>query len=404
MKNKKKKEQVSVEKRMIRYALVIFILYVILSFCYFYSNGKWSQEVLFPFCVDFGLFYAAGKMTLSGNAAQIFNIPAHHALLERILNTDLPFYLPWLYPPIFLLAIVPFAFLPYHLAMVLWLIITLALALFAVYRMLPKRKELALFMLGFPGVLMNMRWGQNGFLNTALLAISICYLESNPVLSGVMIGLLAYKPQFAFFPFVILLFSRKWKAVLSAVGSAVAVSLLSLLAFGSDVWVQFFGSFFHAFASLGGTEQLSVFSIQMAPYTTLLNLGVDSRVSIAIQGIITVSVILATLWVWKHTKRLPLKGAMMVLGIPLSIPYFMQYDLMILALPLVLLVYDFFENGCSKTEIGLTALLWLLPLINWPLVLATHVQICPPVLIAIAVMILLRVKRDKSTPALQQAL
>ena len=80
----------------------------------------------------------------------------------------------------------------------------------------------------------------------------------------------------------------------------------------------------------------------------------------------------------------------------------MQYDLAILALPLVLLVYDFFENGCSKTELVLTALLWLLPLFNWPTVIFTGVQLSPVVLIAVSVMILLRVKRAEKNQPLRQ--
>jgi hypothetical protein len=249
---------------------------------------------------------------------------------------------------------------------------------------------------------MNLRWGQNGFLSAALLALSIGFMETNPLLSGAMIGLLAYKPQLAFLPFIILLLSKKWKAVFAAVCSAVAVSLVSLVLFGVEPWVQFIGSFFHASASLSGMEQLAIAAIQNSPYSALFNLWADSRISMAGQSVITISVILAVHWVWKHTNRLPLMGAMLVLGIPLSIPYFLQYDLAILALPLVLLVYDFFENGCSKTELVLTALLWLLPLFNWPVVIFTGVQLSPLVLIAVSVMILLRVRRENKNLPLRQ--
>lgn len=402
MENKQKTKWSSVENRIILYSLVFFLIFAAIFYYYVFSKNGAAQTAQSPFCVDFGLFYAAGKMTLSGNTAQIYDIPVHHAVVEQVLNTKLPFYLPWLYPPIFLLAIVPFALLPFHLALVLWLLVTLALALFAVYRMLPSRKGLAVLLLGFPGVLMNLRWGQNGFLSAALLAFSFGFLETNPLLSGAMIGLLAYKPQFAFLPFVILLLSKKWKAVLAAVCSAVIVSLVSLVLFGVEPWVQFIGSFFHASASLSGTEQQAIAAIQTSPYSALFNLWADSRISIAGQGVITVSMILAVRWVWKHTSRLPLKGAMLVLGIPLSIPYFLQYDLAILALPLVLLVYDFFEHGCSKTELVLTALLWMLPMINWPTVIFTSVQLSPVVLIAVSVMILLRVKREQKNQPLQQ--
>ena len=87
-----------------------------------------------------------------------------------------------------------------------------------------------------------------------------------------------------------------------------------------------------------------------------------------------------------------------MLGIPLVIPYFMQYDLMILAVPIILLAYEFLEKGASKIEFALLELLFLLPILNWPLVIYTRVQICPLVMIATMILILLRAKRERSQP------
>ena len=79
----------------------------------------------------------------------------------------------------------------------------------------------------------------------------------------------------------------------------------------------------------------------------------------------------------------------------------MQYDLAILGLALVLLVYDLLEYGNRKIEIAMVALLWFMPLVNSSIALFTMVQICPPVLMAEMVMIVLRIKREATNPVLQ---
>ena len=87
-----------------------------------------------------------------------------------------------------------------------------------------------------------------------------------------------------------------------------------------------------------------------------------------------------------------------MLGMPLIIPYFMQYDLVILGLALVLMIYDFSLKGYTKVEGVMAALLWLMPLINSPVVLFTHIQLCPVVLIAEMVMIIKRILRQERLP------
>jgi hypothetical protein len=116
-----------------------------------------------PLGIDFAVYYTTSKMVISGASSDIYNESIHHSWLERTLDRKTPFYLAWVYPPSFLLMIVPFAFLPYYWAMTLWLIITFLLALFSVYLLVPKCKQLALVFCSFPGILMNLRWGQTDF-------------------------------------------------------------------------------------------------------------------------------------------------------------------------------------------------------------------------------------------------
>jgi hypothetical protein len=73
----------------------------------------------------------------------------------------------------------------------------------------------------------------------------------------------------------------------------------------------------------------------------------------------------------------------------------MQYDLTILAVPLVLLAYDYSQFGFRKNELLFTTLIWFLPVVSWPLMRFTAIQICPLVLVFQLIVIILRVKREK---------
>lgn len=350
-----------------------------------------------PYGVDFGVYYTAGSMVLSGESDRIFDIAAHHAALEEVLQRQLPFYLPWLYPPVFLLAIVPFCFVPFTTALVLWLTVTFLLALFALYRLLPKHKGLAFLICGFPGFLMNMRWGQNGFLSTALLGFGIFFLESNPVLAGLMFGLLVYKPQMAVFPLLILLLSKKWRVlkwavIFAAIGVAVSGAL-----FGFDLWVQFFQSFFSSTAGLLCDNGMSLAPIQPSLYSTLRLAGLSDTVSYLLQALLGIAAAFAVWRVWRTTDRMALRGSALVLGIFLFNPYFLQYDLMLLSIPLSLLLYDFLEHGVHPHEIVLLFLLWLLPLLDMNLVEKIGFHVCPILLVLLLLMIWFRIKSGDRT-------
>ena len=112
--------------------LLRFFLLFVFIFCYYVADASGKQIVASPYGVDFGVYYAAGKMATSGAPDSIYDASAHHAALEAVLNRKLPFILSWAYPPTFLLTVAPLSFLPYHFALALWLVVTFALAFLAV--------------------------------------------------------------------------------------------------------------------------------------------------------------------------------------------------------------------------------------------------------------------------------
>lgn len=180
------------ENRFAIYSLVFLCLYIFIFVNAIMTDITSSIKLESPFGIDFAVYYTTGKMVTAGNIENIYNVPVHHAALEGLLQREIPFLLSWVYPPTFLLVILPFSILPYYVGLAFWQITTFLLALWAVYLLIPKYKNLAFLFCGFPGVLMNFRWGQNGFLNTSLLAFGLYFLERSPVFSGLMFGLLAY--------------------------------------------------------------------------------------------------------------------------------------------------------------------------------------------------------------------
>ena len=402
METRDKQPQASMKKKIVVYSIMIFAIYVLLFFFILFSNVLDNGTGLSEFGIDFADYYTAGHMAISGELDNVYSVPAHRATMEQLLGVVVPFTLPWRYPPVFLLAIIPFSLLPFKISMVLWLGVTLALAVVAIYRMLPEKRWLGALALGFPGVFMNFRWGQNGFLSAAILAAGVGALETNPVFGGAMLGLLVYKPQFAVFPFLILLLTKRWKALLAGIGSALAISLVSLALFGAEQWVEFFRSLFVSSSNLMADESAIIAAIQVSVYNAMLVLTESPLVSILAQGLCSIGTIVAVCWIFRKSSRFALKGAALVLGIPLAIPYFMQYDLMILAVPLVLLAYDYSQFGFRKKELLFTTLIWFLPVISWPLMRFTAIQICPLVLVSQLIVNILRVKREKEETLLAQ--
>src|ERR1035441_9686259 len=101
---------------------------------------------------------------------------------------------------------------------------------------------LLLLALAFPAVFINLGQAHNGFLTVALIGAALCQLDRRPWLAGVLIGCLAYKPQFGLLISLVLMGSGRWRVFSAA---AVMVALLALavtLAFGAEVWPAFLAS------------------------------------------------------------------------------------------------------------------------------------------------------------------
>lgn len=375
------------------YSIIIGISYL---FLFVYYTIYAEQNVNFLFGIDYAAYHAAGQMVLNGDIHSIYDIEKHHGMVENVLQIIVPFELPWFYPPTFFLFVLPLAILPYEVALYCWLLLTLILCIYAVYVLTEKNWRIAFLILGFPAVLMNLRWGQNGFLNTALLALGFYFMQVNTKKAGIMFGLLAYKPQILFFPVLVLLLCKKWTTLLWTGLTFLVLSLISILFFGLEVWKNFIFNTGGKSAEIMNEIFSKILVIQPTVYAFLKILGVKDVLLFLLVLLVAISAVGICAWICRVSDNFRLKISSVHIGIFLSMPYLGQYDLIILGIPLVLLFWDFTLNGSCWYEKVILFLFWVMPIFNLSIVEITRVQICPIILAVVMAMICWRVCRQEN--------
>ena len=228
------------------YALAALALYaVFIAIWSLHSTGFTDTGIARP-ATDFSVFWAASHVMLHGASWQAYD-PATFASIERALfgNREEFAFLPWLYPPTFLLVVTPLSLLPLPLSYALATIAGLVVFSWAAMRLSGLastsigRDVGVLALVASPGVFVAALYGQNSLLTAALVASAMLWLDKRPVLSGILIGLLSIKPQMALlFPFV-LIATRAWRTVTSAAITASLFTLTSTLLCGTQTLAMF---------------------------------------------------------------------------------------------------------------------------------------------------------------------
>src|SRR5262249_36228622 len=225
---------------------------------------------------DFLVFWSAGSLALQGHAAATYDPATISAVELRVAASHYP-TLPWVYPPTFLLAVMPFALLPYAVGYLSWAAAGLMAYAGSLYAIIPRRLA-SLVALASPGVLWNLFEGQNGLFTTALLGGSLAFLETRPIVAGIFLGLLTYKPQIGVLFPVVLLITGNWRVIASATATAACFAAASYLAFGTETWARFLGSL-TATANVEFTAQIFPFVALQSTYGLLRSVGASDAIA-----------------------------------------------------------------------------------------------------------------------------
>lgn len=284
---------------------------------------------------DFVNVWAAGKLALDGLPAVAYDWPAHKAVEVLAVGHDFKGYFGWHYPPTFLFAAVTLALLPYTAAYALWAFVTFPAYLAAMRGIVGDRSGYWLAA-AFPAVLSNFIVGQNGFLTAGLIGGTLLFIERRPVLAGIFLGLLTYKPHLGLLFPLVLAASGHWRVffVASAVGALMAA--LSWLAFGMVTWIAFFQSISHtsqAFLSDGWADWGKLQTV----FGVTRTLGGSETLAWTLQGLLAAVTAIIVCLIWRSRAHGDIKAAALGLGAMLATPYLYTYDLVVLAIPLAFL-------------------------------------------------------------------
>ena len=336
---------------------------------------------------DFVVFWSASVLALGGQIAQIFDLPSFHAVQERLLGETVPLY-PWLYPPHGLFTILPLGLLPYLWSYLAWSVSTLALYVFAVLgRAWISLRGLALVLA--PATFVNLLMGQNGFLSAALLIGGLRLLDRSPVLAGVLIGLLSFKPQLGLLVPVALIAARLWRPFLSAAVTVIVMLAISLAAFGAESWTAFFEMSTTNQAKHLNEQRGWFLNIVTTPFMSAGVLGFGMTVRGVIQAAFTLMAVVAVYVTFRKRGDRNLQIAVLLAAVPLASPYGYNYDLTLLSAAVLWAFVNAKETGFLTGEKLVLAAAWMLPL----LVVVGNIRgipLGPPVLVAMLAMLLIR--------------
>jgi hypothetical protein len=284
---------------------------------------------------DFVNVWAAGRLVLEGHAAAAYDWPVHKAMEVAAVGHPFDGYFGWHYPPTFLFAAAALALAPYVAAYLIWLGVTFPAYLVAIRAIVGDRVGY-LLAAAFPAILCNLVVGQNGFLTAALIGGALVMLVERPILAGVLIGLLTYKPHLGLLFPIALAAGGHWRAFVAAGVVAVLMALGSWAAFGMEAWTAFVANIGHtsqAFLSDGWAD----FGKLQTVFGLTRTLGGSEPLAWTLQGTVALASAGAIAALWRSRAQYEIKAAALGCGAMLATPYLYTYDLVVLAVPLAFL-------------------------------------------------------------------
>jgi hypothetical protein len=303
---------------------------------FYWPAGGGLDVVGYPLGRDFINVWSGPQVAFGDNVSALFDLRGYHEAIGRLFGTPLPFH-NWGYPLFTLPAFWPLAQLPYFWALTVW-----TAGLFAVFAAIvlaevePARRTQALLLLALtPACLINTIGGQNGFLSAALFLGGVLNIDRRPILSGVLIGLLTFKPHLGMvLPFALVALGA-WRVIASAAVTALVLFGVATAMFGVDAWRDYF-------AAVGPyqTELLRQFE---GFYTTMMvsvlasarQLGLPYPLALGLQVIVSVGAIALACWAVRRIADPCARAFLLAAATLLATPYAFNYDMTAIGAALV---------------------------------------------------------------------
>jgi hypothetical protein len=184
-------------------------------------------------------------------------------------------------------------------------------------------------------------------------------LPTRPVLAGICLGLLSYKPQYGLLFPLVLIAAAEWTVLFTAAIVTVTIAGASWLAFGTESWQAFFHwipMFSQAFLTEGRAPWFKMQSI----FALVRYVGGTEQLGWIFQWVLTAAVAVVLVVMWRSRLPYALKAAMLAAATLLTTPYLFMYDLVVLGIAVAFLIRAGLDEGFARHEVMALALVFAL--------------------------------------------
>jgi alpha-1,2-mannosyltransferase len=310
---------------------------------------------------DFFNIWSAARLALEGRAMDLFDSQRFYEAQKMMLGADIGFR-PFFYPLFLLPFAAGFGLLAFPAALGVYLVLTFVFYAAAVAARRPKPWGIVLALLLSPASFETIVGGQNGFLTAALFIGGLRLLSAQPVLAGVLLGLLSIKPQLCLLVPVALVAGKHWKTLFSAAAAFIALAGGSVLLFGIEVWQAYIHVSFPAQRELIESGVNKVFNTMMAvtPFMAARILGASLPCAYGVCFVFMAAAAAAVFWAFRRPGPPALRESVLVTATFLAPPYLLVYDMPSLsAMVIGLLVWQ--GTAFSWRVMAMLLAVWLLP-------------------------------------------
>jgi hypothetical protein len=362
---------------------ILLVVTLLWSYGFFPSLGASNPT-------DFVSFYAAGKLTLAGTPALSYVRSAHAAAETAAIGLGHP-YVYFFYPPTFLLWCAPLALLPLRAACLVFEASSLGAWLLVANRILREPGWTWIVpVLAYPAVIWTLFLGQNAFVTAALLGATTLLLDKRPIVAGITLGLICYKPQLALIAPIALAAGGYWKTFGAATLTVTLCVILSAMLFGTGIWPEFFAALKGSGSVYNGDVTLGTY---ITSYGAVRVLGGNPALGWLVQTAVSFIAAGAVAWIWHRKPRTAVQSAALASGMLLSAPVALMYDMTVLMVAMAWLVRDGRKTGFLAWEKLTLAFCFLVPSVSLVMAQAIRVPIGPLAPAAILILCLVRTVR-----------
>jgi alpha-1,2-mannosyltransferase len=350
---------------------------------------------------DFLHFYVLGNIARMHDGSMLYDAPRQAVLAQQLIGQDPgESYLP-VYGPQYSLLFIPFAGLSYVAAAAAWMLasaLVYGICCWLVLRVCRQLQDdrVTVFILAaaFPGFFYLVASGQNSALALiGFTAAFFCFRAKRPLLAGMALGLLMYKPQFGLMAAVVFALTLNWRVITGALLTGGGQLALGAWYYGKGAVENYFQSI----------TQVNQNALALEPHVDRMHslqafwhlLLPWPRVGSVLYAVTALGVCVVTVWCWKSRPSLHLRYAIFLLGTVLIDPHLTDYDLVVL-MPALLLIGDFILQSAESPERDAARVLiyaaYCLPLFG-PLLKGIHVQLSVPVFVALLLVLAAMIRK-----------